>query len=253
MINMHKCIDYLKGAKEMMKADRKLVTSVQTRSVLLVEDVIMKPSPLKIALQELGYTITKHIQTNNFKQLSLKTSGQQYDQQQWHQQSQKQGSHHGKQSTKNKIAAPLFADLLIINSNSPDELLLTVLENINQLTPLPIILFTKNQTEHVINASIKAGVSSYIIDDVDPTQLSFLMMVAEAQFKQRQSLCTELDKTRTQLANRKIVERAKGYLMQQKSITEQDAFVLLRTMAMNNGQTLATVSQNVTDIYSLDN
>jgi len=41
--------------------------------------------------------------------------------------------------------------------------------------------------------------------------------------------------------------------MQQKSITEQDAFVLLRTMAMNNGQTLATVSQNVTDIYSLDN
>ncbi|MBB1274865.1 ANTAR domain-containing response regulator [Psychromonas sp. SR45-3] len=233
----------------MMKADRKLVTSVQTRSVLLVEDVIMKPSPLKIALQELGYTITKHIQTNNFKQLSLKTSGQQ----QWHQQIQKQGSHHGKQSTKNKIAAPLFADLLIINSNSPDELLLTVLENINQLTPLPIILFTKNQTEHVIHASIKVGVSSYIIDAVDPTRLSFLMMVAEAQFKQRQSLCTELDKTRAQLANRKIVERAKGYLMQQKGITEQDAFVLLRTMAMNNGQTLATVSQNVTDIYSLDN
>ncbi|WP_028867263.1 ANTAR domain-containing response regulator [Psychromonas arctica] len=231
----------------MMKVNSKLVTSVHTRSVLLVEDVIMDPSPFKIALQDLGYAITEHIQTNQFNQLALKLN----EQQQWHQQSKKQGSYHGKQSTKNKISAPLFADLLMINTSSPNESLLTALENINQLAPLPIILFTKNKNEHVINASIQAGVSSYI-DDVKPTQLSFLMKVAEAQYKQRQSLRKELDKTKTQLANRKIVERAKGYLMQQKSITEQDAFVLLRTMAMNNGQTLATVSQNVTDAYSLE-
>lgn len=226
-------IKYLKGTKGMMIANSKSVTCEHTRSVLLVEDVIMSPSAFKIALQDLGYLISEHIQTNAFNELKLKANNQ--------------------HSNKNKSDPPLFCDLLIINTTSPSESLLVALDKIDQIAPLPVLLFTKNKTKHVIDVSIQAGISAYIVDDLNPTQLSHLMTVAEAQFKQRQSLRSELQKTKTQLANRKIVERAKGYLMQQKSITEQDAFVLLRTMAMNNGQTLATVSQHVTDVYSLGN
>lgn len=226
-------IKYLKGAKGMMIANSKSVTCEHTRSVLLVEDVIMSSSAFKIALQDLGYLISEHIQANDFNELKLKPNNQ--------------------HSNKNKIDPPLLCDLLIINTTSPSESLLVILDKIDQIAPLPVILFTKNKTDNVINVSIQAGISAYIVDDLNPTQLSHLMTVAEAQFKQRQSLRSELQKTKTQLANRKIVERAKGYLMQQKSITEQDAFVLLRTMAMNNGQTLATVSQHVTDVYSLGN
>ena len=217
----------------MMIANSKSVTCEHTRSVLLVEDVIMSSSAFKIALQDLGYLISEHIQANDFNELKLKPNNQ--------------------HSNKNKIDPPLLCDLLIINTTSPSESLLVILDKIDQIAPLPVILFTKNKTDNVINVSIQAGISAYIVDDLNPTQLSHLMTVAEAQFKQRQSLRSELQKTKTQLANRKIVERAKGYLMQQKSITEQDAFVLLRTMAMNNGQTLATVSQHVTDVYSLGN
>tara|TARA_R110001592_G_scaffold226749_14_gene482967 strand:- start:8044 stop:8745 length:702 start_codon:yes stop_codon:yes gene_type:complete len=233
MKNKNMRIKYLKGAKGMMIANSKSVTCEHTRSVLLVEDVIMSSSAFKIALQDLGYLISEHIQANDFNELKLKPNNQ--------------------HSNKNKIDPPLLCDLLIINTTSPSESLLVILDKIDQIAPLPVILFTKNKTDNVINVSIQAGISAYIVDDLNPTQLSHLMTVAEAQFKQRQSLRSELQKTKTQLANRKIVERAKGYLMQQKSITEQDAFVLLRTMAMNNGQTLATVSQHVTDVYSLGN
>lgn len=141
-------------------------------------------------------------------------------------------------------------DILIINTNAPSSVLLIELASINQLTPLPVLIFAKQENHLLIKSSIKAGVSAYIVNDNQPDRLTSLITVACARFEQQQLLAKELKQTKNLLADRKIVERAKGYIMQQRKITEQEAFTLLRKMAMNNGQTLAEVSNNIISVFT---
>lgn len=194
------------------------VNSAQKQSVLLVEDDIINYSELKQALIELNYEITGYI--NSTQKISEK-------------------------------CAQTLPDFLILNTHIPTVEILKELTCIDQLTPLPVLIFAKQETKSLIKSSIKAGVSAYIVNQIQPSRLNSLIVVACERFKQRQLLVKELKQTKNQLADRKIVERAKGYVMQQKNITEQQAFSLLRKMAMDNGQTLATVSKNVTDVYDL--
>jgi len=202
-----------------MSADNtKQVKSVHKQSVLLVEDDIINYSELKQALIELNYQVTGHINsTQKISEQCIQT----------------------------------LPNFLILNTHAPTKEILKELTYIDQLTPLPILVFAKQDTQSLIQSSIKAGVSAYIVNQIQPTRLNSLIAVACERFKQRQLLVKELKQTKNQLADRKIVERAKGYVMQQKNITEQQAFSLLRKMAMDNGQTLATVSKNVTDVYDL--
>jgi two-component system, response regulator / RNA-binding antiterminator len=141
-------------------------------------------------------------------------------------------------------------DLLIINTHIPSPSLLKALTSINKISPLPILLFAEKETPLLIQSSIKAGVSAYIVNDTHPERLKSLINVACERFNQHQVLLKELQQTKNQLADRKIVERAKGYLMEQKSISEHEAFTTLRNMAMNNGQTLVQVSHNIISVFA---
>lgn len=149
-----------------------------------------------------------------------------------------------------EVCAQHFPDILIINTHAPCPKLLKELASINKLSPLPVLLFAKQETQLLIKSSIKAGVSAYIVNDTRPERLKSLINVACERFHQHQALLKELKQTKSQLADRKIVERAKGYIMKQKSISEQEAFTLLRNMAMNNGQTIAQVSHNIISVFA---
>ena len=62
----------------------------------------------------------------------------------------------------------------------------------------------------IINEAVKAGVCAYIVDDIQPQRLTSIMTVALARFKEHQALVRELEQTKTKLAQRKVLERAKG-------------------------------------------
>lgn len=141
-------------------------------------------------------------------------------------------------------------NILIINTNEPSAEILKEISNINKLTPLPVLVFATQETPSLIKSSIQAGVSAYIVNDIQPSRLNSLITVACERFKEHQLLVQELQRTKNQLADRKIVERAKGYIMQQRKMTEQEAFTLLRKMAMNNGQTLAEISNNIITVFT---
>jgi len=153
-------------------------------------------------------------------------------------------------ATLSQICVQHFPDMLIINTHTPSPNLLKELAFINKINPLPILLFAKKETQSLIQSSIKAGVSAYIVNDSRPDRLKSLINVACERFNQHQALVKELHQTKNQLADRKIVERAKGYLMEQKKITEQEAFTSLRNMAMNNGQTIGQVSHNIISVFA---
>ena len=142
-------------------------------------------------------------------------------------------------------------DMIIIDSESDAR---DVLEHIVIATrdePRPIVLFTDDQTPSSVDAAIAAGVSAYIVDGLQAERVKPVLDVALARFKREQKLLDELSDTRRQLADRKLIERAKGLLMAKNGLSEEQAFQRLRSMAMNKKLKLAEVAQRILDVEDL--
>jgi len=75
--------------------------------------------------------------------------------------------------------------------------------------------------------------------------------VALVRFKREQKLLDELEGTRLKLAERKLIDRAKGILMARQGLTEDQAFQKLRGMAMNKNLKLADLAQRILDAEDL--
>jgi len=147
--------------------------------------------------------------------------------------------------------AQIQPDMIIIDSESDAR---DVLEHIVIATrdePRPIVLFTDDQTPSSVDAAIAAGVSAYIVAGLHAERVKPVLDVAMARFRREQKLLDELTDTRRQLADRKLIERAKGVLMAKNRLSEEQAYQKLRSMAMNKNLRLAEVAQRVLDIEDL--
>jgi len=147
-----------------------------------------------------------------------------------------------------ELCAP---DILILATDLPSEKILKDLAEINQTLPLPIIIFAENDSPNVIQKAIKAGVSAYVVQEILPQRVNSIISVAHERFKEVQSLRNELKQAKTQLESRKLIERAKGYIMLQKNINENEAYSILRKMAMDQGNPIAMVAKNIIDVCEL--
>jgi response regulator NasT len=115
----------------------------------------------------------------------------------------------------------------------------------------PIVLFTEdNDTSHVGDA-IAAGVTAYVVAGLAPDRVKPVLDVAMARFQHEESLRRELATARSQLSERKVVERAKGLLMQRHAIGEDEAYKRLRKTAMDKGLKLSEVAQRILDVAEL--
>ena len=115
----------------------------------------------------------------------------------------------------------------------------------------PIVLFTNdNDTSHVRDA-VAAGVSAYIVAGLSPDRIRPILDVAMARFEHEQGLRRELASARTELHDRKIIDRAKGLLMQRQGLSEQLAYEKLRKAAMDKGLRLGDVAQRMLDMADL--
>jgi response regulator NasT len=142
-------------------------------------------------------------------------------------------------------------DLIIIDSESDAR---DVLEHIVIATrdePRPIVLFTEDQAPASVDAALAAGVSAYIVAGLQAGRVKPVLDVALARFKRERKLQGELLDTRRQLAERKLIERAKGLLMARHRMTEDLAYQKLRSMAMNKNLKLAEVAQRILDVEDL--
>jgi response regulator NasT len=142
-------------------------------------------------------------------------------------------------------------DVILIDLESPDRDTLEYLSTLNRESPKPIVMFAENDDSTIIQAAIKAGVSAYVVDGLSYKRLKPIMKVAIARFREYQAMRAELDKTRNQLAERKVIERAKGILMKQKGMDEASAYHALRKMAMDRNLRLAEVAESVITVTQL--
>ncbi|HEX9465834.1 MAG TPA: ANTAR domain-containing protein [Alphaproteobacteria bacterium] len=137
-------------------------------------------------------------------------------------------------------AAP---DVIIIDLDSPSRDTLESLRAVTRDQPRPIVMFVDNSDDHMIEAAIRAGVSAYVIDGLQAKRVKPVLDVAIARFKEYQALRGELEKTKNSLNERKAIERAKGILMDQRQMTEDEAYRTLRKLAMDQNKRLVDVAQ----------
>jgi len=145
----------------------------------------------------------------------------------------------------------LKPDVIIIDHDSPDR---DTLEHVCMVTrddPRPIVMFTQDRAGTMIREALSAGVSAYVVDGLAPERLRPILEVAVARFEQYLALRQELDAARANLAERKIIERAKGFLMKQRGCSEDEAYRLLRKAAMDGNKRLADVAEQLVAMSKL--
>jgi two-component system, response regulator / RNA-binding antiterminator len=136
-------------------------------------------------------------------------------------------------------------DAVIIDVDSPSRDTLESLRAINRDLPRPIIMFVERSDGSAIEEAMKAGVSAYVIDGLNAQRVKSIIDVALARFKEYQTLRSELERTKGSLQDRKIIDRAKGILMEQRKLGEDEAYRALRRLAMEQNRRLVDVAQQL--------
>ncbi|MCS6785807.1 MAG: ANTAR domain-containing protein [Thiobacillaceae bacterium] len=139
----------------------------------------------------------------------------------------------------------LKPQVIIIAADSPDRDTLEHIAATLEDAPRPVVMFTQDDADESIRAAIEAGVSAYVVDGLDPTRLSAILKVAQARFEAHQGLKRRLAEAERRLAERQLVERAKGLLMEKKGLSEEAAYRELRRLSMDTGRRLAEVAQTL--------
>ncbi len=136
-------------------------------------------------------------------------------------------------------------DLIIINLATPSEAIMADLQTLNQHCPVPVIVFAHDEHPDTINRLIKADVCAYVIGHCRPDAIDNVINVARARFNRLQQLKNALEEARTQLEDRKQIDRAKAILIKTQNFTENEAYHTLRKLAMDRNITLGDMAKNV--------
>lgn len=147
--------------------------------------------------------------------------------------------------------AQLQADMVIVDAESDAR---DALEHVVMATRderRPIVMFTNDSDTRPMNEAVAAGVTAYIVAGLAPERIHPILTVALARFKHEQALLAELDSARSELSERKLIDRAKGLLMQRQGLNEQEAYVRMRKTAMNKGVKLAEIAQQMIEMAEL--
>ncbi len=115
----------------------------------------------------------------------------------------------------------------------------------------PIVLFTNDDDTSHVGAAIASGVTAYVVSGLSADRVKPVLEIALARFEHEESLRRELADARTQLSDRKTIDRAKGILMKRQGLPEGEAYALLRKAAMDKGLKLVEVAQRIVDVADL--
>ncbi len=147
--------------------------------------------------------------------------------------------------------ASLQPDIVMIDTESPSRDVLEQIVMVSQDEPRPIVMVSSDGQPTAIRAAIKAGVSAYVVEDIDVAKLESVLAVAQARFEEDQSLKQQVKVAEGKLNERKTVERAKGLLMQLRQLNEADAYNAMRKMAMDRNIRIVEVAEKLLSMNDL--
>jgi response regulator NasT len=148
------------------------------------------------------------------------------------------------QSLLSRIYA-LDPDVIVIDLENPSRDILEQMFQVSRAVRRPIAMFVDQSDAASIQASVDAGVSAYIVDGLKKERLKSILDLCISRFNAFSRLQDELERAKSALEDRKIIERAKGILMKLKGLTEDEAYVLLRSTAMREKKKIGEIAQSI--------
>jgi response regulator NasT len=145
----------------------------------------------------------------------------------------------------------LQPDVIVIDTDSPSRDVLEHLVMVSRHTPRPVVMFTNDGTPDTIREAVRAGVSAYVVDGLDKDRIKPIVDAAVARFNELQGLRDQLAAANEKLAERKVIERAKGLLMKSRNLDEEAAYRALRKAAMDRKLKLSEIAQRIVDAADL--
>ncbi len=139
----------------------------------------------------------------------------------------------------------LAPDVIIIDLENPSRDVLEQMFQVSRVVARPVAMFVDRSDSAMIQAAVDAGVSAYVVDGLKKERVKPIVDMAVSRFNAFSRLQGELEKARSELAERKVIERAKGILMKTRRMSEEDAYAALRRLAQAESRKLADVAQSV--------
>jgi response regulator NasT len=112
-------------------------------------------------------------------------------------------------------------------------------------------MFVDKSDSDAVQAAIDAGVSAYVVDGLRRDRIKPVLDVTISRFHAFRRLQQELEQARSELEDRKLIERAKRMLMERNGISEGDAYTLLRRTAMNQSRKIVDIARALITVADL--
>jgi two-component system, response regulator / RNA-binding antiterminator len=151
-------------------------------------------------------------------------------------------------SEMHNLLARIYAldpDVIVIDLENPSRDVLEQMFQVSRAVRRPVAMFVDQSDAASIQASVDAGVSAYIVDGLKKERLKPILDLCISRFNAFAKLQEELDRAKSALEDRKVIDRAKGILMKLKGLTEDEAYVLLRSTAMREKKKIGEIAQSV--------
>src|ERR1700750_655056 len=157
-------------------------------------------------------------------------------------------------SEMQNLLARIYAldpDVILIDLENPSRDILEQMFQVSRAVRRPIAMFVDQSDTASIQASVDAGVSSYIVDGLKKERIKSIIDLCVSRFNAFAKLQDELEKTKSALEERKVIDRAKGILMRVKNLNEEEAYVLMRSTAMREKKKIVEIAQSIITAWDL--
>jgi|TARA_B100000519_G_scaffold159414_1_gene141153 response regulator NasT len=146
----------------------------------------------------------------------------------------------------------LAPDIIIIDLENPDRDTLEQMFQVSRAIARPIAMFVDQSDASMIQEAVSAGVSAYVVDGLRQDRIRPIVEMAISRFNVFDQLRRERDEAQAKLNERKMIERAKGLLMKEKGLSEEESYNLLRKNAMKQNRKIYEIAQSVITAFQLE-
>ena len=141
--------------------------------------------------------------------------------------------------------ADIEPDVIVISLENPNRDMLENMFQLSRAVQRPIAMFVDRSDQAAIEAAVEAGVSAYVVDGLKRERVKPILDMAISRFNAFSRMARDLREARSELENRKLIDRAKGILMSTRGLSEADAYALLRNTAMNQNRKISEIAESL--------
>jgi two-component system, response regulator PdtaR len=150
------------------------------------------------------------------------------------------------------LARKLQPDLVIMDIKMPDVDGITAAEELTRAKIAPVVLLTAYSDQVLVERAKEAGVVGYVVKPFRETELMPVIELCLARFAEFRSLEREVGNLKDALEARKVIERAKGVLMEVHGLRESEAFHRIRKTSMDARKSMREVAEAILLTHEMD-